>query len=51
MRMSMCGFCNVWDCVIVGILMGSCVCAGLVTCGFCNVLVCVCVGFVTCGCL
>jgi len=33
----MCGFCNVWVCVCVGV------------CGFCNVWVCVCVGFVMCG--
>ena len=36
----MCGFCDVWVCVCVGVCM----------CGFCNVWVCVCVGFVMCGC-
>jgi len=46
----MCGFCNVWVCVCVGILMCECVRMGFVMCGFCNVWVCVCVGFVMCGC-
>ena len=37
----MCGFCNVWVCVCVGVCM----------CGFCDVLVCVRVGFVMRGCV
>jgi len=41
----MCGFCNVWVCVCVGIVMCVCVCM----CGFCNVWVRVCVGIVMCG--
>jgi len=36
----MCGICNVWVCV----------CVGLVMCGCVYVWVCVCVGFVMCGC-
>ena len=53
----MCGFCNVWVCVIVGFVMCGCVylrvlkCVGVCNCGFCKVWVCVCVGFVMCGCL
>ena len=37
----MCGFCNVWVCLCVGVFM----------CGFCNVCMCGCVyvGFVMCG--
>ena len=37
----MCGFCNMWVCV----------CVGVCTCGICNVWVCVCVGFVMCECV
>jgi hypothetical protein len=48
----MCGFCNVWVCVCVGVLIMCgcvyvwvCVCVGVCMCGsFGNVWVCVCVG-------
>ena len=56
----MCGFCNVWVCVCVGVCMcwfcKVCVylwvlkCVGVHMRGFCNVWVCLCVGFVMCGC-
>ena len=39
----MCGFCDVWVCVCVGVVMCGCV--------FCNMWVGVCVGFVMCGCV
>ena len=47
----MCGFCDVWVCVCVGVCMcGFCdVCVCM--CGFCNVWVCVCEGFVMCVCV
>ena len=35
----MCGFCNVWVCVILGFVMCGFVCV----CVFCNMWVCVCV--------
>jgi len=41
-----CGFCNVWVCVCVGLVMCGCVC---VCVGFVMCKVYVCVGFVMCG--
>ena len=41
----MCGFCNVWVCVCVGV----CVYVGFVMCGCCNIWMCLCVDFVMCG--
>ena len=43
----MCGFCNVWVCLCVGVLV---ICVSVCICGFCDVWVCVCVGFVMCVC-
>jgi len=40
------GFCNVWVCVNVGLVMCGGVCGGV-----CNVWVCVSMGFVMCGCV
>jgi len=37
------GFCNVWVCAFMDLVMCVCVC------GFCNVRVCVYLGFVNCG--
>ena len=42
-----CGFCNVWVCVCVDVVMCGCV----YVVGLCNVRVCVCVGFLRCGCV
>jgi len=42
----MCGFCNVWVCVCVCILM-----CGICMFEFCNVWMYVCVGFVMCVCV
>ena len=46
MGVGMCGFCSVWLCVYVGIVVYGYV--GM--CGFCSVWLCVCVGFVVYGC-
>ena len=43
----MCGICNVWVCVRVGL----CVSVGVCMCGFCKVWVCVCLVYVKCGCV
>ena len=45
----MCGFCNVWVCVCVGLVMCGCVYVWVCMCGFCDVWVCVCVGVCMCG--
>ena len=46
MGVCICGFCNVWVCVCVGLVMCGCVC---VCVGFVMCKVYVCVGFVMCG--
>ena len=43
----MCGLCNVWVCVCVGLVMCGC----MSVCEFSDVRVCVCVGFVMSGCV
>jgi len=53
----MCGFCNVWLCVLVVLLMCECVniwdlqFVSVCMCGLFNVWVCVCVGYLMCGCV
>jgi len=42
----MCGFCNVWVCVCVGLVICGCMCGfcNVWMCGFCNVWIYVCMG-------